>query len=296
VATLADLESRAAAGESFDRAAAERVLAHPDLIAVGALGEGARRFRHGNRVTYGRVAFVSADGPSEPGEAGECRLVGVPGSVDEARARVRAAAASIGEAVLTGFSLADLVDLVGGDHLALAELAAALRADGLEAVAEVPLDRLGDVEHVVEVVTAVAHGGLGAWRATVERAGAADRLEVIERAVALQRETGALRAFAPLPRADRTDAPSTGYDDVRTVAVAQLMVASVPAIQVDWVLHGPKLAQVALAYGASDIDGVAAVDLADLGRRRSARADIERQVRSAFADPVERNGRYETRA
>jgi aminodeoxyfutalosine synthase len=131
----------------------------------------------------------------------------------------------------------------------------------------------------------------------VDRVSGDAGLDLIDRAVAVQQETGVLRAFAPLPRTDRSEAPSTGYDDIRTVAVAQLVAGgAIPAIQLDWVLYGPKLAQVAIAYGATDIDGVSAVDTAGLGPRRAPRADIERQIRSAFADPVERNGRYETRS
>ena len=63
----------------------------------------------------------------------------------------------------------------------------------------------------------------------------------------------------------------------------------------DWPLYGPKLAQVAIAYGADDIDGVAAVDTLQLGHRRSPREDIERQIRAAGAAPVERDGRYADR-
>jgi 2-iminoacetate synthase ThiH len=60
-------------------------------------------------------------------------------------------------------------------------------------------------------------------------------------------------------------------------------------------LYGPKLAQVAIAYGADDIDGVAAVDTLQLGHRRSPREDIERQIRAAGAAPMERDGRYADR-
>jgi aminodeoxyfutalosine synthase len=289
---LSDLEPKAAAGEPFTMAEAERVLATADLVSVGMLGESARKARRGDRVTYGRVCVVRGALPAARGAAGEVRLSGTPGSIDEARARVRAASPYAAGVPLTGFSLGDLLDLVGADHLALAELARALRADGLEAVAEVPLDRLGETENVVEVVRAVVYGGLGAWRATVEHAPAPERLALVLRAAALHRETGALRAFAPLPRVDPSETPSTGYDDVRTVAVARLVTA-IPSIQVDWPLYGPKLAQVAVAFGADDIDGIAADETLALGPRRSPREDIERQIRAAGAVPVERNGRYE---
>jgi aminodeoxyfutalosine synthase len=208
---------------------------------------------------------------------------------------VRAARPLAEGVVLTGFSLADLLHLAGGDHLALADLAAALRADGLDAVAETPIDALGDTENVVEVLRAIRHGGLAAWRATVNAADPGSRLDLIERAQVVQRETGAFRALAPLPRHDPADTPATGYDDVRTIAAARLAV-DIPAIQVDWPLYGPKLAQVALAYGANDVDGISAVDDQSLGPRRAPREDIERQIRAAGGVPAERDGRYEVRS
>jgi aminodeoxyfutalosine synthase len=239
------------------------------------------------------LAVAPGPVPGDRGAAVEVRLVGRPSSVDDAQERVAAAAPLAAGATLTGFSLADLLELVGSDHLALAELASALRHQGLDAVAEIPLDRLGDTEHAIEVIRAVVHGGLGAWRATVDRA--ADRiarLDVIERAAAVQRETSALKAFAPLPRVDDDVAPSTGYDDVRTIAVASAMCPAIPFIQVDWTRYGPKLAQVAITYGANDVDGIAPSDTMALGRRRSPKEDIERQIRAAFAEPVARDGRY----
>ena len=289
-----DLESR---GQIVTRAEAEALLADPDLLAVGMKGEEARKAQTGDRVTYGRVLVVSGPGGNAAAaDAGEIRIVGQPASLDEAIARVREAKPLAGALPLTAFSLADLLSLAGNDHLALADAAKALRDAGLESVAEAPLDGLGDTENVVEVIRAVRHGGLQVWRATIHRAGVQARLDLIERAATAQSETGAFRAFAPLPRLDPMDTPATGYDDVRTIAVARLMCGTIPAIQVDWPLYGPKLAQVAIAYGANDIDGIAAVDDMTLGARRSPKEEIERQIRAAGATPVARDGRYETRA
>jgi len=294
VMSIEDLEARAAAGDPFSRADAERVLACPDLVQVGVLGEAARRKRHGDRITYGRVCVLTSEPwPASPGRAGEVRLSLAPGSTDDARARVRSARALAGAVPLTGFSMADLLELAGHDHLALVEVARALAADGLESVSELPLDRLGDTENVVEVVRAAVRGGLGVWRATVDRAAPAERLALIERARDVQQQTSALRAFAPLPRQDPREEPSTGYDDVRTIAVARLVCPSIPSIQADWQLYGPKLAQVALAYGADDLDAVSAVDDEAAGRRRMPAEDVERQIRAAFATPAARNGRFE---
>jgi hypothetical protein len=43
VDTLMDLDDKAGRGERFDRLDAERVLAEPDLVSIGLLGEAARR-------------------------------------------------------------------------------------------------------------------------------------------------------------------------------------------------------------------------------------------------------------
>jgi aminodeoxyfutalosine synthase len=294
----ADLAAKVTDGVPLSGAELERVWTCPDLIAVGMLGETARKQLRGERVTYVRVCVVGPDAAdvSNCGEAGEVRLAGPVESVETLRQRVRQARAAADDVVCTGFSLTDLARLAVDDLAQLGELAAALRADGLAAVAELPLDEVGPAERAIGLIEAAAGGGLGVWRATVNRAPAADRLRLIELAEEVQRATGAFRAFAPLPRQDSADEPSTGYDDVRTVAVARLGCPSIPSIQVDWPLYGPKLAQVALTYGADDIDGVAPVDVLQLGHRRSPREDIERQIRAAFAEPAERDGRFVIRS
>jgi aminodeoxyfutalosine synthase len=194
---------------------------------------------------------------------------------------------------LTGFSVADLLACAGGRLDGLSAAARALRAAGLEALAEFPVDVFSTAEDAVGAARAIQGGGLGVWRLTIDRAPFESRLMLIERARAIHDATGDVRAFAPLPRHDGPDQPSTGYDDVRTVAAARLMCPSIGHIQVDWPLYGPKLAQVAVLYGANDIDGVAAIDSTDLGPRRSPLEEIRRQIRDASATAVERNGRYE---
>lgn len=289
---LQDLESKASSGESFSHEEAERVLACADLVSVGTLGELARRARHGEVVTYGHVLEVEGDAaPSALGDAREVRITTRPASVAAGCALVRAVVAASGDVPVTAFSAADLLELAGGDHLALAEAARELREAGLTGVAYFPVDRF---EEPAELVRALRHGGLEVTRATVDRASTLSaRLVSIERVAALQREVGELLAFAPLPRFDEVETPSTGYDDVRTIAVARLVCGEVPSIQVDWVMYGPKLAQVAIAYGANDLDNVPATDALGLGHRRSPRTDIARQIAAAFATPSARNSRFE---
>ncbi len=286
---------------ALTRDEAATVAACPDLVSVGALGEAARKAIRGNRVTYARVAVVAADGaapvPASRGEATDVRLTGRPASVDAAIARVAAVRSIAAGAALTGFSTADLLELAGHDHVALADLAKQLVKAGLAAVAETPIDHLTDAEHAAEVIRAVRHGGLGVWRLTVDRAPAAlvDRIAVVERAVAVAADVGGIHAFAPLSRYDPIDAPSTGYDDVKTITIARLMSRSMPSIQVDWALYGPKLAQVAIAYGADDLDAVSPFEDPAAGARRAPKAEIERHIRAAYAEPAERDATYAVR-
>jgi 2-iminoacetate synthase ThiH len=84
--------------------------------------------------------------------------------------------------------------------------------------------------------------------------------------------------------------PTTGYEDVKTVAIARLAAPAVPTIQVDWLRYGPKLAQVALTFGADDIDGISASDETVEGRRRAPLEEIRRNIEAAGYTAVERDG------
>jgi 2-iminoacetate synthase ThiH len=61
---------------------------------------------------------------------------------------------------------------------------------------------------------------------------------------------------------------------------------------VDWSRYGPKLAQVALTFGADDVWGVSASDEAPEGRRRAPLEEIRRNAEAAGFEPVERDGRF----
>ena len=282
------------ASGSLSRAEVETLLSGADLLRIGQRADEARRERHGNRSTYVTVfeIRVDADEPRVreiPAGAREVRLIGRPRSIDDAEAAVVAAKAIAGDRALTGFSLADLVTLASDARLTLIDVASRLSSAGLESAAEVPVDLL--VDPMRAVGDAIA-GGLSAWRVVVHGAAWEERLTLIDRVCELQRSTGAVKAFAPLPRIDDRTAPSTGFDDVRTIAAARLMCGDVPHIQVDWPLYGPKLAQVALTYGADDIDGVSAVDALGLGWRRAPVEDVERNIRAAGHEPALRSGRF----
>ena len=285
------IAERVAAGAPLGAAEAEAVLASRDLIAIGSMADDLRRRIHGARTTFVRVfeVHVEAVPSSLPSgtAAGEIRVVGQPQTLDAALASVSDARRLASGVPLTGFSLAHLRTLGR-----MRDVAGRLKEAGLDAVAEVTLD--GPVS--AQAVGDLRDGGLQAWRITVASYEDVPPVEMVQRAVELQRTAGGFRAFAPLPRVTSALAPTTGYDDVKLVALARLLCADIPSIQVDWPLYGPKLAQVALTMGADDIDGVAAFDPATLGSRRSALAEVTGNIRAASLEPVERNGRFEAAA
>ena len=271
------------------------ILAEPNVIAVGARGDEERRRRHGVKTTFVRVFEVHVDAvpaslPSGA-TAGEIRVMGKPASVAAAVAAIKAARALAGTIPLTAFSLADLADLVDGSAASLTDLAGRLAAAGLEIVAEAPVDALADP---VGAVRAVRDGGLLVPRLTVREMAEDDRVRLVSLARDIQSAVGGVRAFAPLPRVTSVAQPTTGYDDVKVIAMARLLAGNIDSIQVDWPLYGPKLAQVALTMGADDVDGVSALE-GDLGRRRSPIEEIRGNVFAAGLQPVERDGLFEAR-
>jgi len=241
--------------------------------------------------------FRSAD------SAGEVRIFSTPHSLDTAIGLVEKAREIAGSAPLAAFCLFELGKLPEGLPVVLP----ALKKAGLNAVTQAPIDRLTEPERALE---SLADAGLILARMTVNdpstgsgspraqsRGDIPERewISVCREVADLQTRLRTIRVFAPLARTIDTAQPTTGYEDVKRIALARLIVDNVDTIQVDWALYGPKLAQVALTFGADDIDSVAAVDDDSQGRRRSPVEEIRRSIHAAGFEPVERDGRFARR-
>jgi aminodeoxyfutalosine synthase len=265
-----------------------------DIIRLGMAADDVRRQRHGIRTTFVRVADVplAAEAPIWPAAAGEIRICGAPATRASAIARVSEVAARANGVPVTGFSLAQLEELAGRESISLRALLEELHAAGLELVADAPFDRLRNPRRAIEQVNI---SGLALARLTIDQLPSDDVVALYQSIAALQRDVGVVRAFAPLPRAMNPALPTTGYDDVKRVALARIVVDNVPSIQVDWGRYGPKLAQVALTVGADDVDAVSAGDDMSLGPRRAPLEEIRRNIIAAGQQPVERNGRFDPR-
>lgn len=265
-----------------------------DILSLGMLADDARRARHGSIVTFVRVADVAlpATGviPAIPPGAREVRVATGTADVDAQVDGLRAVVQAAGAVPVSAYSLADLESSARVCGRPLVDLCGAVRHTGVAALAEAPIDRLADAESACR---AARHAGLAIARVTISRtADTATRILLLRRVVALQRAVGGLWSFAPLARTWNPAAPSTGYEDVRQVALARLVLTDMPSIQVDWTLYGPKLAQVALTMGADDLDAVSAVDDSADGRRRAPLQEVLRNIRAAALTPAERDGLY----
>jgi len=285
------LLERAAAGEPLEHAERVAIAEAHDVLALGMAADIVKRRRHGAGVTFVRVATIAlADAAHAvwPAAAGEVRLEGALVDVDAAVTAVESIALrAAGQVPVTGFSLADVERVTAGDPARAEQVLARFGRAGLTAIAAAPLDELQAPREMLEAAVAA---GLPVLRLTVERSAADTRFEQLERASMCCR-AGRFEAFAPLPRRVAVATPTTGFEDVRQVALARLLV-DVARIQVDWPLYGPKLAQVGLTFGADDVDGVSPLEETGEGRRRAPLEEIRRNIAAASGDPIERDGLF----
>jgi aminodeoxyfutalosine synthase len=307
-ASLDDLTAKVDAGERLSDQDIAALGSSRDIITLGMMASTVRRRLRGNEVTYVRVAdlkvgtttdtattegaaaseidvvptFRSAD------SAGEIRMFRTPPTLDAAIAVFQKARDIAGQTPLSAFCLFELGKLPEGLPVVLA----ALKKAGLKTITQAPIDRLPAPERALESMT---DAGLELARLTINETPEREWTAVCRDVANLQTRLRAIRAFAPLARKINATQPTTGYEDVKRIALARLLADNVDVIQVDWALYGPKLAQVALTFGADDIDSVAAEDDQSQGQRRSPIEEIRRSIRAAGFEPVERDGGYERR-
>ncbi|MHB8156243.1 MAG: aminofutalosine synthase MqnE [Desulfocucumaceae bacterium] len=120
----------------------------------------------------------------------------------------------------------------------------------------------------------------------------------------LQDRTGGFLAFIPLafhPKNTQLDYPgrsgTTGYDDLKMLAVARLMLDNFDHIKAFWIMIGPKIAQVSLSFGVNDLDGTVEEEkiVHDAGAetdQRLPRDELIRMIKAAGRTPVERDTLY----
>ncbi len=128
------------------------------------------------------------------------------------------------------------------------------------------------------------------------------RIDHLIRLRELQDETGGFQTFIPLAfhpdnsRMDEIPKPS-GVMDLKIMAISRLMLDNFPHIKAYWVMLGIKTAQIALSFGADDIDGTVVHEKiyheagSDTPQETTV-AEIRRLISEAGRIPVERDTLY----
>src|SRR5215471_15828894 len=131
---------------------------------------------------------------------------------------------------------------------------------------------------------------------------AEERVDHMLRARTLQDETGGFQAFIPLAfhpdnnQMRKLPAPSAA-DSLRVHAVSRLILDNIPHVKAFWIATGVDVAQIALWYGADDLDGTVQEErIYHMAGARTPEAmttaDIRRLVQAAGREPVERDTFY----
>ena len=129
-----------------------------------------------------------------------------------------------------------------------------------------------------------------------------DRVDHLLRLRSLQDETSGFQTYIPLAfhpdntalhHVDRT----TGFDDLKNIAVARLLLDNIDHIKAYWIMMTPRIAQIAQRFGADDIDGTVVEEKIyhDAGATTSQslrRGELLRLITEAGRQPFERDTLY----
>lgn len=137
---------------------------------------------------------------------------------------------------------------------------------------------------------------------------AQDRIDHLSRLRALQDETGGFLTYIPLAyhpdhnelgeELGRTGSATTGYEDLRNIAIGRLFLDNIPHVKTHWPMVTPFLSQIALAFGCDDVEGTVVYErvyheagaTTDMHLSYGALVEL---IRGAGKRPVERNSLYQ---
>jgi len=131
---------------------------------------------------------------------------------------------------------------------------------------------------------------------------AEDLSDHLARLRGLQDETNGFVTFIPLAFHPANTAlshltPTTGFNDLKQIAISRLMLDNIPHIKAYWIMMTPDVAQIAQRFGANDIDGTVVEekiyhDAGATTAQHLRRQDLLGLIRKAGREPVERDTSY----
>ena len=129
-----------------------------------------------------------------------------------------------------------------------------------------------------------------------------DRVDHLAKLRALQDETDGFNAFIPLKYRNKNNSMSylsecSIIEDLKTLAISRLFWDNVPHIKAYWPMYGKQITELALLFGADDIDGTVQdttriYTMAGVNDRAMDEEELRRMVVSAGFVPVERDTFY----
>jgi aminodeoxyfutalosine synthase len=131
-----------------------------------------------------------------------------------------------------------------------------------------------------------------------------DRVDHLLRLRELQDLTGGFQAFIPLsfhsPNTEiHQSAYTTGFDDLKTLAMSRLLLDNFDHIKAYWVMLGEKITQVSLSFGVDDVDGTVVEERITRMAGGTTEGCMQKDelidlIRRADRVPVERDTLYNT--
>jgi aminodeoxyfutalosine synthase len=136
-----------------------------------------------------------------------------------------------------------------------------------------------------------------------------DRIDHLRMLRELQDETGGFLAYIPLAyhpdnnelgvTLGRTGTATTGFDDLRNLAVGRLYLDNFEHIKSHWIMVTPFLSQAALSFGVNDMEGTVVREKIyhEAGAHTAQGLSLDeilRLIRGAGKTPVERDSFYQT--
>ena len=138
---------------------------------------------------------------------------------------------------------------------------------------------------------------------------AEDRIEHLSMLRSLQDDTGGFLTYIPLAyhpdhnelgeEMGRVGSATTGYEDLKNIAVGRLFLDNIPHVKTHWPMVTPFLSQIALSFGCDDVEGTVVYERIyhEAGAHTDMHMpymDLVQLIRGAGKRPVERDSLYQT--
>jgi aminodeoxyfutalosine synthase len=138
---------------------------------------------------------------------------------------------------------------------------------------------------------------------------AEDRIEHLTLLRSLQDDTGGFLTYIPLAyhpdhnelgeEMGRVGTATTGYEDLKNIAVGRLFLDNIPHVKTHWPMVTPFVSQIALSFGCDDVEGTVVFERIyhEAGAHTAMHLpymDLVRLIQGAGKVPVERDSLYQT--